>query len=129
VNQSTHDPQSSGSSEGLTFRPNSPDELRRILEEAFHYRGDVTLHLQSGARVDGYLFNRDFGGDVPHAQMLVEGLNAPRQIPCSEIVAISFTGEDTASGNDWEAWARKKESDRQAESACLEAAARARGHL
>jgi hypothetical protein len=129
VNQSTHDPQSSGSSEGLTFRPNSPDELRRILEEAFHYRGDVTLHLQSGERVQGYLFNRDFAGEIPYAQMFVERLNGPRQIPCSEIVAISFTGEDTASGNDWEAWARKKESDRQAESARLEAAARARGHL
>jgi hypothetical protein len=76
-----------------------------------------------------YIFNRDFGGEVPYAQMLVEGLNGPRQIPCSEIVAISFTGADAASGNDWEAWARKKESDRQAESARLEAAARARGHL
>jgi hypothetical protein len=61
--------------------------------------------------------------------MFVEGLNAPRQIPCSEIVAISFSGEDTASGNDWEAWARKKETDRHAESARLKAAARARGHL
>ena len=129
MNQSTHDPQSSGSSEGRTFRPTSLDELRGILEEAFHYRGDVTLHLRSGARVQGYLFNRDFGGDVPHAQMFVEGMNAPREIPCSEIVAISFSGEDTASGNDWEAWARKKESERQAEAARLEAAARTRGHL
>jgi hypothetical protein len=124
-----HDPQSSGSSEGLTVRPNSPDELRRILEEAFHYRGDVTLHLQSGERVQGYLFNRDFGGEAPYVQMFVEGLNRPCQIPCSEIVAISFTGEDTASGNDWEAWTRKKESDRQAESVRVEAASRARGHL
>ena len=129
MNQSTHDPPPSDSSEGLTVRPTSPDELRRILEEAFHYRGDVTLHLLSGERVEGYLFNRDFEGEVPYAQMFVVGLNGPRRIPCSEIVAISFTGEDTASGNDWEAWARKKESDRQAESARLEAAARARGHL
>jgi len=129
VNQSTHDPQSSGPSEGLTVRPNSPDEFRRILEEGFHYRGDVTLRLQSGERVEGYLFNRDFGGEIPYVQMFIEGLKGPRQIPCSEIVAISFTGEDTASGNDWEAWARKKKSDRQAESARLEAAARARGHL
>jgi len=129
VNQSTHDSHSSGSSEGLAVRPASPDELRRILEEAFHYRGDVTLHLQTGERVLGYLFNRDFEGEAPYAQMFVEGLNGPRQIPCSEIAAISFTGEDTASGKDWEAWARKKESDRRAESGRLEAAARARGHL
>jgi hypothetical protein len=129
VNQSTHDSPFSGSSEGLTVRPTSPDELRRILEEAFHYRGDVTLLLKTGERVLGYLFNRNFGGEAPYAQMFVEGLNGPRQILCSEIAAISFTGEDTASGNDWEAWARKKESDRRAESARLEAAARARGHL
>ena len=129
MNQSTHDSPSSGSPKGRTFRPNSPDEIRRVLEEAFHYRGDVTLLLQSGERVQGYLFNRDFGGEVPYVEVFVEGLNGPRQILCSETVAISFTGEDTASGNDWEAWARKKESDRQAESARLEAAARARGHL
>ena len=129
MNQSTHDPHSSGSSEGLTVRPASPDELRRILEEAFHYRGDVTLHLQTGERVLGYLFNRDFEAEAPYVQMFVEGLNGPRQIPCSEIAAINFTGEDTASGKDWEAWARKKESDRRTESTRLEAAARARGHL
>ena len=129
MNQSTHDPQSSGSSEGHTFRPNSPDELRRILEEAFHYRGDVTLHLRSSEHIQGYLFNRDFESKAPSVQVFLQGLNAPRDIPISEIIAISFTGEDTASGNDWEAWARKKESDRQAEAARLEAAARARGHL
>jgi hypothetical protein len=85
--------------------------------------------LQTGERVLGYLFNRDFGGEPPYVQMFVEGLNELRQIPCSEIAAISFTGEDTASGNDWEAWARKKESDRRAESDRVEAVARARGHL
>lgn len=126
---STHDPASQGPSEGRTFRPDTPDETRRIIEEAFHYRGDVTLQLQSGERVQGYLFNRDFESKAPSVQVFLQGLSAPRHIPFSEIVAVSFTGEDTASGKDWEAWAMKKESERQAESARVEAAARARGHL
>ena len=46
-----------------------------------------------------------------------------------EIVAISFTGEDTASGKSWEAWVAKKESQRKAEAEQVAHAARARGHL
>jgi hypothetical protein len=125
----THDPQSPRSTEGLTSRPNTPAETCRLIEEALHYRGDVTLLLQSGERIEGYLFNRQSEGESPFLQMFIEGQSAPRHILYSEIVAVSFSGEDTASGKDWEAWVRKKESERRVESARVEAAARARGDL
>jgi hypothetical protein len=114
---------------GLTCRPATAQQVCGIIEEAFHYRGDVTLDLQSGERIEGYIFNRDPNAEPPYLQMFIEGHSAPRHIPYSEILAVSFSGENTASGKDWEAWIKKKESERQAESASVEAAARARGHL
>ena len=107
----------------------TPEEVRRMIEEAFHYRGDVTVHVQSGERVQGYIFNRNSDAGSPYLQMYIEGHKSPRHIPYSEIVEVSLTGENTASGTDWEAWMKKKESERQADSARVEAAARARGHL
>ena len=115
--------------EGLTYRPTTPEQVSRIIEDAFHYRGDVTLDLQSGERIEGYIFNRNPNAEPPYLQIFIEGRSAPRHIPYSEILAVSFSGENTASGKDWEEWIKKKESERQAESARVEAAARARGHL
>jgi len=117
------------STEGLTYRPATPEQVSRIIEDAFHYRGDVTLDLQSGERIEGYIFNRNPNAEPPYLQIFIEGRSAPRHIPYSEILAVSFSGENTASGKDWEEWIKKKESERQAESARVEAAARARGHL
>jgi hypothetical protein len=37
------------------------DELRHALEKAFDYRGDVTLTLKSGERIEAYIFNRQTG--------------------------------------------------------------------
>jgi hypothetical protein len=117
------------SPEHLMVRPQTQAELCRAIEEAFHFRGDVALHLHSGEYVQGYLFNRDVDAECPHLHMYIEGHSAPRRILYSEVLAIHFTGDDTASGKDWEAWAKKKESERQAEALRVEAAARARGHL
>jgi hypothetical protein len=115
--------------EHLISRPQTQAELCRVIEEAFHFRGDVALHLHSGECVQGYLFNRNMDEESPHLQMYIEGHTAPRRVLYSEVVAIHFSGEDTASGKDWEAWVKKKESERQAEALRVEAAARARGHL
>src|SRR5438874_11798368 len=40
----------------------SDEELRIALEKAFDYRGDVTLTLKDGRRVEGYIFDRVSGG-------------------------------------------------------------------
>ena len=37
------------------------EELRQALEKAFDYRGDVTLTLKSGERIEAYIFNRTTG--------------------------------------------------------------------
>ncbi|HZC67552.1 MAG TPA: hypothetical protein VE201_02935 [Nitrospirales bacterium] len=99
------------------------------MELAFDYRGDVTLELTSSEKVEGYIFNRNSSASPPFLELFPQGQPGERKIPYADIVGIAFTGEDTASGKSWEAWVRKKESERKAEAARIAAEAQARGHL
>ena len=115
--------------EGRVFRPASPVELAEAVELAFDYRGDVSLQLRSGETVVGYLFNREGAGSNPWVEVFPADHLAPRRIAYATILSVAFTGEDTATGKSWEAWVAKKESERRAEAARVEADARTRGHL
>ncbi len=115
--------------QGRTFRPLSPEELAEAIEHAFDYRGDITLELSTGLSVVGYLFNRNLTGPRPHVQFFPKNESGVREIAYDEILAIAFSGEDTASGKSWEAWIAKKESQRRIEAEQLAEAAKARGHL
>ncbi len=118
-----------GPLEGRVFRPATENELAEAVELAFDYRGDVTLQLQSGETVEGYLFNRDSTGLRPSVQLYPKGREGIRQVLYSEVATIAFTGKDTAFGQSWEAWVAKKSSQRRAEADAVTAAAKARGHL
>src|SRR5438034_10909648 len=39
----------------------SDEEVREALEKAFDYRGDITLTLKNGEKVEGYIFDRSTG--------------------------------------------------------------------
>ncbi|MGH7208688.1 MAG: hypothetical protein ACREIL_04810 [Nitrospiraceae bacterium] len=123
-----HTPEA-GSLEGRVFRPATANELAEAVELAFDYRGDVTLQLQSGETIEGYLFNRDSPGVPPSVQIYPKGKEGMRQVQYAEVATIAFTGKDTASGQSWEAWVAKKASQRRAEAQEAAAAAKARGHL
>ncbi len=124
-----HTMSGTGSLEGRTFQPASPGELAEAIELAFDYRGDVTITLTSGQSVVGYLFNRHVAVPDPYIEMFPADNPTPQRIAYGDIVAIAFTGEDTANGTSWEAWMSKKESERHAEAVRVEDDARARGHL
>jgi hypothetical protein len=124
-----HTAGSAGSLEGRVFRPSSRAELVEAIELAFDYRGDVTLELTSGESVVGYLFNREVAGPDPWIELFPSDNPAPLKIAYATIASLAFTGEDTANGKSWEAWVSKKESERQAEAARVEADARTRGYL
>ncbi|MGH9572502.1 MAG: hypothetical protein ACRD40_03090 [Candidatus Acidiferrales bacterium] len=85
------------------------DEIREALEQAFAYRGDVTITKKDGARVEGYLFDRRPGKTL--AESVVRVMPADNAgnitIPYADIAALAFTGRDTAAGRSWEAWVRK----------------------
>ena len=87
--------------------------LEKIIELAFEYRGDVTLTKSDGTRIAGYLFNRDSHASQPFIQLLPTAGGAPLTIPYADISRIQFTGKDTAAGNSYEAWKRRKEQQAQ----------------
>lgn len=124
-----HSSSASSSPEGRVFTPATEQEKAEAIELAFDYRGDVTLGLASGERIVGFLFNRHTTGEQPVVEFFPEDDPSPRTIPYASIASIAFTGEDTANGKSWEAWASKKESERRAEAARVEEDARMRGLL
>jgi hypothetical protein len=115
--------------EGRVFRPRTPKELVEAVEQAFDYRGDVTLKLRSGVTIEGYLFNRTPTGSRPCLQLFPKEEAGEKVIAYEDVISIAFSGKDTASGKSWEAWVAKKESQRSAEAEQAAAEARARGHL
>jgi hypothetical protein len=87
----------------------SDEELRQALEKAFDYRGDVTLTLKSGERIEAYIFNRLTGASLAdsHVQYFTPGASEKRKASYSEIARIEFTGKDRAEGKHWEDWVKK----------------------
>ena len=91
-------------------------ELRAALDQAFDYRGDVTLTLKDGRSIEGYVFDRRPGADLASSRIriLPAGSNEKLSLSYAEIAALAFSGRDTAAGRSWEAWVRKYWEKRQA---------------
>jgi hypothetical protein len=87
----------------------SEAEVRDALEKAFDFRGDVTLTLKSGEKVEGYIFDRRTGSTLADStvRIIPAGKDEKRSIPYTEIAALAFSGRDTAAGRSYEAWVRK----------------------
>ncbi len=84
-------------------------EVREALEQAFDYRGDVTIGRKDGTKVEGYVYDRRRADTLAASMVrIMPSDGSPRQsIPFSEIATLSFSGRDTAAGKSWEAWVRK----------------------
>ena len=114
--------------EGAVFTFQSEADRIEAIDKAFDYRGDVTLTLHN-EQVEGYIFNREPKAVPPRIQVFIKGSAEPRIIPYADVIAIAFTGKDTADGKSWDAWVNKKESERQAEADRIKAESEAQGHL
>jgi hypothetical protein len=85
------------------------DEIRAALEKAFDYRGDVSITLKSGDKVEGYIFDRRSGKSLADSavRLYPKSGNEKLSIFYADIAALAFTGKDTAAGKSWEAWMKK----------------------
>lgn len=90
-------------------------ERHRILIEAVDYRGDITLHLDGGESIVGFLFHAHLDGAEPFLEYFpaVDGA-AKERIPAARAQGLVFSGRDTADGKSWEAWAAKQEAKKKA---------------
>ena len=86
----------------------SDEDLRAALEKAFDYRGDVTITLKSGERIEAYIFNRHTGATLADSFVQYFTPNAPekRSVSYAEIARLEFTGKDRAAGKHWEDWVK-----------------------
>jgi len=96
--------------EGWIPSISSDAEIREALEKAFDYRGDLTITLKSGQKIEGYLFDRRIKGPSLaecFVRVMPKDGGDKVSVPYSEIAALAFTGRDTAAGKSFAAWVKK----------------------
>lgn len=97
-------------SQGYVADANDPAALRRAIDLAFDYRGDVTITRKSSPDpVEGYIFDRKTDRSTGEliARVMIKDSEQRINIPFSDIARIAFTGKDTASGKSFETWVKK----------------------
>jgi|ERR1017187_7240237 hypothetical protein len=84
----------------------SDEDLRQALEKAFDYRGDVTLTLKNGEKVEAFIFNRQTGATLAdsYLQYFTPKATDKRKVSYAEIARLEFSGKDRAAGKHWEDW-------------------------
>jgi hypothetical protein len=85
------------------------EDLREALGKALDYRGDVTLTLKSGERIEAFIFNCKSGPTLADSFVQYFTPMAPekRKVSYAEIARIEFSGKDRAAGKHWEDWVKK----------------------
>jgi hypothetical protein len=84
------------------------EALCQALEKAFDYRGDVTLTLKNGERIEAFIFNRHTGATLAESWVQYFTPSAPekRKVSYAEIARLEFSGKDRAAGKHWEDWVK-----------------------
>ena len=95
--------------------------LAQVIDQAFDYRGDVTVVLHDETEWVGYVFNRNCEVLEPYLQMFESTGGSPVTLPYARIRTIRFTGKDTAAGNSYAAWRERKAAARPPKSSVPDA--------
>ena len=94
----------------------SDNRVAELVERAFQYRGDVTVRVNDGSAVTGYLFNRNASASEPFAQLFETQTGREVAVPYHSIAEVLFTGRDTAAVTDkrFEVLQHRREEQTQA---------------
>jgi hypothetical protein len=94
--------------EGKVVSFSNDADVRTALDDAFGYRGDVTLQLKDGTEIEGYVFDCRPGATLPASSVRVLMKDGAKlSITYDRLAGLRFSGRDTAAGKSWEAWVRK----------------------
>ncbi len=88
----------------------SDAEICAALEKAFDYRGDLTLTLKDGSKVEGYVFDRKRKSPALSdciVRLMPKDRPEKVAIRYSDVAGLSFSGRDTAAGKSFAAWVKK----------------------
>ncbi|MGA3069871.1 MAG: hypothetical protein ABSD43_06595 [Terracidiphilus sp.] len=85
------------------------EDLRQAMEKARDYRGDVTLTLKSGERIEAFIFNCQTGPTLEDSflQCFTARASEKRKVSYADIASVEFSGKDRAAGKHWEDWVKK----------------------
>lgn len=102
--------------EGVVCPMASEVEIRAAVEQAFSYRGDVTLTLKDGQLHVGYIFDRQATADFAgcRLRLIPKDSNQKLSIAYQELAGLSFSGRDTAAGKSFETWVKKYQEKKAA---------------
>jgi len=83
-------------------------DLKNALEKAFDYRGDITITLKSGEKIEAYIFNRQAGATLADSfvQYFTPKSDDKRKLAYDQIARLEFSGKDRAAGKHWEDWVK-----------------------
>ena len=85
-------------------------EVRAALDKAFDYRGDVTISLKDGSKIEGYVFDRRADGSALAdcvVRLFPKDRDEKVSVRYADIARLEFSGRDTAAGKSFETWVKK----------------------
>lgn len=102
--------------EGKIVDSSNPKSLSCAIDEAFDYRGDVTITLSSGQIVEGYIFDKKEGPTPGESSIRILPKNGGERVTIfyNDINILKFTGRDTAAGKSFDTWIKKYITKKQA---------------
>ncbi|MFI5363227.1 MAG: hypothetical protein ACHQ49_14770 [Elusimicrobiota bacterium] len=73
-------------------------EVAEQIEAAYDYRGHVTLTLNDGATVEGFLFNREAAPlkGEPYVEMMRKDTDERVRFAAKDVKSVAITGKDFA---------------------------------
>lgn len=73
-------------------------QLAHQIDEAFDYRGHVTVTLQDGGTIEGYLFNRELRPvkGEPYVEIIRKDSDERVRLPADRLKSVALTGKDFA---------------------------------
>jgi len=95
--------------EGFVAERDEPARLDAALTAACDYRGDVTLTLDDGRVLDGFVYDRRPARDGRPAAVRMLPRDGGDRITVDEprIERLQVTGKDTAAGKSFENWVKR----------------------
>jgi hypothetical protein len=95
---------------------NISQDLIKQIEDAFNYRGHVTVTFKDKTAVEGFLYNRQFSDSQQeqgnYVDLIVKNKDERRRIPIADILSIALTGEDPAAGKSYADYLAKQKTQK-----------------
>lgn len=93
----------------------TPQELAAAVEQAFDYRGDVTVTLRSGGQLVGYVFNRNAEAAEAYLELFPTDGKEKVRVLYKDVAELYFSGSDMAAGRSWAAYMARYKARKEAE--------------